>query len=730
MVGQNFRPKQLSPDESQKPVLRVELSEDEASGEDFLSVTYPGRRRRAGAANQAAAGASDRKVRFDGDRKPLKSALKKSSSSSSSDTTLVDTSDEESATFTDSSDIDTSEDDAPVRRRRGKSKKSKEGPCKKTKSEDSSAAKDALPHPTCTCDECVKGRKILKAVIKFEAKTKAAEETGEIQSHGKNKGQQQGRKNRSNEASDTEGDTTDADTTGDEKKPSPKGKKNKKQKQTQKASPKERTCPSPAGEPRAKAVNKSLFKLPEYPKEMKPTLIMRPEARVMQIEHALETPYDPRPNAFYDNGKGITRVYHGPRYGNPNGKLYADYDSGKVTTPRTPAGFPVGVIHNPYNPWLAPGAPGAPGPVPYLGPNPAMFAQMADSEEAMKKAADQGFGLSGLPPPSVPPYFKEMQKEAAQQVDWQKSGSGKGSKKLNSGWSPPKGGNTWQKTGSDRGSKKEDAVWGATPGWGNEDKSSSKSMLPLADTCTPAYPSQDKNESGGWGGGGGADATWGAVDSGSKKGSNKDGCASPHNFGGWGDTNQPETTFQRSRFCCVMHDRRNWLTFSTASKDGGSQKHGSQKNWNGEYRFQFVPCFQISCSKITVNSKSRILPANLQVNTALKSLLMNYKMEATTIGVRMTIRTVVDGEAKTQRSRLGAQWDTATVSRNCLLMHLKRLPTPNPHPLLMAPQETMEAVIGLIMATTTEAGAMEVPKPLLPLKGIGAILETPLQAGV
>ncbi|KAJ4420125.1 hypothetical protein N0V82_004572 [Gnomoniopsis sp. IMI 355080] len=514
VVGQNFRPKQLAPEEGQKPILKVELSEDEASGDDILSVTYPGRRRRAGAAKHPAAGASGRKVRFDGDRKPLKSALKKASSSSSSDTTLVDTSDDECATFTDSSsNIDTSEEDAPVRRRRGKSKKAKAAFCEKIDSDDSSAAKDALPHPTCKCDECVKGRKILKAVIKFEAKTKAAERAAEHQSKGKNKGQQKGKKDKSNETSEIDGDTTDANTTEDEQKSSPKGKKNKKQKQKQKTSPKEARS-SPAAEPPKRPVNKELFRLPEYPKEMQPNLIMRPEARVMQIEHAFETPYDPRPNAFYDNGKGITRVYHGPKYANPNGKLYANYDSSKAMVPPTPSAFPVGAMQNPYTPWIAPGAPG---PGPSFVPNPAMFSQMPDNEEAMKKYAGQGFGLSGLPPPSVPPYFKEMQKEMVQQTDWQKSGSDKGSKKRNPGWSPPKAEDTWQKTGSDKGSKKGDATWGAMPGWGNEDskKTSKKGG------------SQKHGSNKDWNGGG--DNTWGANDN--------------QNSGGWGGNNNNESTW-------------------------------------------------------------------------------------------------------------------------------------------------------------------------------------------
>lgn len=582
MVGQNFRPKQLSPEEGQKPVLKLELSEDEASGEEILAVTYPGRRRRADSAKQAVARASGRKVRFDNDRKPLKSVLKKSSSCSS-DATMADTSDEESASFTeDSSDVDTSEDEGPFRQRRNKTKKGKANACKKEDSDDSSAAKDALPHPTCTCDECVKGRKILKAVIKFEAKTKAAEKVTDKSSKGKgkSKGKQQVKKDLAKDTSNTEGDSTDADATEDEKKSSSNPKKTKKQKQKQeKQSSSNQTELSPVAELQAKIVNKNVFRLPEYPRAMRPNLIMRPEARVMQIEHAIETPYDPRPNAFYDNGKGITRVYHGPKYANPTGKLYADYDSGKARTPRTPAALPVGAMQNPYPPWIPSGVPG---PIPSFGPNPALYAQMVDNEDAMRKAAGQGFGLSGLPPPPVPPYFKEMQEEMAQQADWQKDVVDKGLKRGNYGWSPPKDGDAWRKTGSEKGSKKGDGTWGPAPAWGNEGgNTNSKPSAPDTDPIVPADSSQDRKDAGSWGAGGGEGPTWGGFDSGSKKGSDKGGGASPVDFGGWGDSNQPKEPFKRSK-CLARGSIKALIDVFAASKDGGSQKQGSQKNWNGK----------------------------------------------------------------------------------------------------------------------------------------------------
>ena len=53
-----------------------------------------------------------------------------------------------------------------------------------------------------------------------------------------------------------------------------------------------------------------------------PDYIMGPQAHVLHVEHAMESPHDPRPNAFYDNDNGVMRVYHGPAYGNPVGVLY------------------------------------------------------------------------------------------------------------------------------------------------------------------------------------------------------------------------------------------------------------------------------------------------------------------------------------------------------------------------------------------------------------------------
>lgn len=469
MVGQNFRSQKLTPPQGQSPILKVKLSEDEVSGDETLSITYPGRRRRIGTAQRAApapSSSSARKVRFNGDR-PLKSALKKTVSPNDSSDTLVDTSDDDGTATTDESsdidDTDTSEDDVPIRRRRSKSNKIKTALCKKEADSDSSAANDALPHPTCHCDECVKGRKILKAVIKFEAKTKATEK--DSQGKGKKKGKKD--KTSSTEATETteteandtsEVETTEAETTDDDKTPPKKGNKKQKQKQKQRSPPKENNeaMLRPAEDEKT-AVNKDAFRMPTYPKEMQPNFIMPPRANVMQVEHAIESENDPTPNAFFDSKKGITRVYHGPMYGNHMGELYGNYNSKKAMVPGSGTPRMHGYPSN-WNqqlqcpPWLIPGPPP---PGPHGSPMPAMNSQMPQNEAVMREAASKGLGLSGMPVGPKPVMVREETQKAASQT-----------------------------AGSDKGSKS--GAWGianqGSGGWGAGNDNNSKPLSPPANT--------------------------------------------------------------------------------------------------------------------------------------------------------------------------------------------------------------------------------------------------------
>ncbi|KAI8966722.1 hypothetical protein F5Y11DRAFT_307674 [Daldinia sp. FL1419] len=108
---------------------------------------------------------------------------------------------------------------------------------------------------------------------------------------------------------------------------------------------------------------------PRYPPQYPPyapqqaNFLMPPHPRMLQVEHAIELPNDPRPNAFFDGAHGIMRVYHGPHYGNAYGQLY----------PNAPY-----VNHNPtfnvsypaHNPWQAAGFQPFPGGQPPLYPPP------------------------------------------------------------------------------------------------------------------------------------------------------------------------------------------------------------------------------------------------------------------------------------------------------------------------------------------------------------------------
>lgn len=461
MVGQNFRDirKRASP-QGQNPILKIEISEDEVSGDETLAITMPGRQRRQAATAQKTAPGGARKVRFEGET--LKSAMKKAGSPNDSSETLIDTSDDDSSDMAES---DTSDDDTPVRRRRttSRSRSNKLVLCKKmVDSEDSSAAKDALPHPTCSCDECTRGRKILKAVIKYETKVKGADgrsKKKEKDNHNSKK------EDTSTEAADTnasEAGTTDPETTEEEKAPAPSKKDRKKEKKEKQKTTK---TPSPPKEPSRnaadaalKSVDKNVFKLPTYPKEMQPQFIMPPHHKVMRVEHTIEGPHDPKPNAFFDSSKGIARVYHGPLFSNHMGELYSRYNPRKGTqygpAPYQQSQYPSYYRTNPQAPhnswWSFPNAPhGAHMPPTY---NP----QMHSDTNGTGAAPVTRVGLSGMTVPPTPDILREeMRKSAekAQKAASQKSASENGSKKgtdhaANGDWNAGGADQTWG-TGAD-----------------------------------------------------------------------------------------------------------------------------------------------------------------------------------------------------------------------------------------------------------------------------------------
>lgn len=80
-----------------------------------------------------------------------------------------------------------------------------------------------------------------------------------------------------------------------------------------------------------------------------PNWLMPPQSDVVHVEHSMETPHDPRPNAFFDNRNRVMRVYHGPNYGNPTGGLYQNPNIRSSSSPQVPAQQGRPVVHPDYS---------------------------------------------------------------------------------------------------------------------------------------------------------------------------------------------------------------------------------------------------------------------------------------------------------------------------------------------------------------------------------------------
>lgn len=474
VVGQNFKNASRR-SSGQTQVLKVSLSEDEASGDETLQITYPGRRGGSSSTKQATpkSSSSRKKVSFDSDRKPLKSALKKRSTSpsESSDTLVEDTSGDDATTEKDESsaidESDTSEDEVWVRRKKlnAEKKPKKASTCKKeTDSEDSSAVKDALPHETCDCKDCVKGRRILKAMIKLDAKRDKGEGSKKGDSE-KQKGQQKGTKKKAEATSTEASETTETEATEEDKEPPSKQKKKKGQNKENEnnPSPNEKKKPSPKTAEPKHAVDKTAFKLPTYPKSMEPNLIMPIKSNVVQCEHTIEGPNDPRPNAFIDSGKGIVRIYHGPVWGNHAGELYGAVNPSKLSpippSARPHLGYPpawAGPQHYDHFPPYYPYPPHPPFPPGPGGPPPGTpVGQNATAGPPPSGPAPNGLGLSGIRWPATPPMLREHQaREKAKERS-------EATNNVGPAWASGGGNPGW---GNDRNANGGNNAWGQTSG--------------------------------------------------------------------------------------------------------------------------------------------------------------------------------------------------------------------------------------------------------------------------
>ncbi|KAI0527925.1 hypothetical protein F5B22DRAFT_11045 [Xylaria bambusicola] len=161
-----------------------------------------------------------------------------------------------------------------------------------------------------------------------------------------------------------------------------------------------------------------------------PNMLLPPRTSVMQVEHAVEVPEDPRPNAFFDNDSGTARVYHGPAYGNPYGMLYPkrvyDYQN-----------LPVGVPHPQQNPWYYGFPPAGGQPAPPNMPPPPFERNAADEANPWFR----GYGVvgPGPAPPNMPlpPEFAQAKDKSKNNNDGhynQLPPRSRGSRDRDAGW--------------------------------------------------------------------------------------------------------------------------------------------------------------------------------------------------------------------------------------------------------------------------------------------------------
>lgn len=345
VAGRNITPRQRKPSQA-RGVLKLQVYTDDEAETDTLAVTYP----RSGSYNNAA---------------PRKSTPKQVKFSDASQQALVrHKSTQQPVEQPVESDLEVetsgSEESTEViqvikRKKRAKNVSPPPSPPKEpiclkglpVPSEATDDDEDITPHPSCPCAKCVYGRKLLK---KAEKKRKALPETeGETKpsesfapappppANTDNKGD--ATTNATGETVPIVTDEPQKNSNGANAKDSSPGKAivDKAQSITVSSSP-HKSNSKKARVPKAYA----------SPEIRNPNLIVPARAEVLQIEHAVETPEDPRPNAFVDNEHGICRVYHGPAYGNPYGSLYPRRG---LSGPPPFQPLPAGVPHPTQNPY-------------------------------------------------------------------------------------------------------------------------------------------------------------------------------------------------------------------------------------------------------------------------------------------------------------------------------------------------------------------------------------------
>lgn len=353
------------PKSRRRNVIRVELTTDDESEEDTISITYP----RSGRAEQASATrAKSKKVHFEG--VPKKSALRKTQVSTASSDSSAEESDS-SASETSTKITLVPEDSVQIHTVETSSSNSKKKPVSETDSEN-----DSDPHPTCKCPVCIRGRqRLLRGTPRARLQSGVSagsssdlETDTSPKAKAKSKSAKKGKKDKSEpkeppvSESESAKESDDAGETMKEGKKDKKAKKNKQGKEngeedkTQETKNKTKDItnePGMKGKKNKKDKNSASDEAqekgsPEFkarPHSRRPDFLEPLRAEVIQTECVIETPQDPPPNAYYDAQHNILRVYHGPVYG--GSQTFGSYPKRDSANHPLPLG-PVNPAYNPY----------------------------------------------------------------------------------------------------------------------------------------------------------------------------------------------------------------------------------------------------------------------------------------------------------------------------------------------------------------------------------------------
>ncbi|SPO02784.1 uncharacterized protein DNG_05459 [Cephalotrichum gorgonifer] len=331
-----------------RDVIKVEVMTDDESETESVRVTYPrgGKDGTTKGAGKASTGA--KQVRFE--RRPLKPALKKKGrrrrgeGSSGSDTLVSG-----SELGTDSRSVDTSQPSGSegytndsTSSRRSKTRRSRQS--KSTSSEDTDAVYDS-DCSDCEKDIASKREKARKLRDKYSNDTESSTESEKADREKKHMKRKHSKKKHSSRRSGSGSPKKnqlvfDSDSEVESEEKLPRSKKRGHKNKVEVTSPKIKVSSSTGDRVDQKVYPEAM----PGPHIRRPNLIRPIRAEVMQVEHAVEGPEDPRPNAFIDERNNIVRVYHGPAYGNPLGKLYPRRDPSLRP-------LPVGVPHPLENPY-------------------------------------------------------------------------------------------------------------------------------------------------------------------------------------------------------------------------------------------------------------------------------------------------------------------------------------------------------------------------------------------